>query len=131
MSTSEIVVEVWLEVLSPLTCEAEPATHTKLEGTLDVNARPTAVPEQIVSDDAEVIEGTALLVRTTSSKTEQGPSDTVHLNVAEVPAGTPETAEVGDDVIATVAVPEITVHAPTPGEGAFADRVNDPLPHCV
>ena len=131
MSTSEIVVEVWLEVVSPLTCAAEPADHTKLEATLAVSAKPTASPLQIVSDEAELITGVALFVRTTSSETIHGPSVTVQRSVAEVPAGTPVTAVVGEDGVAIETDPATTVQSPLPEDGALPANVKAPLPHCV
>lgn len=94
-----------------------------------MNVNPTASPLQIVKDEADDITGTALFVKTTSSKTEQGPSVTVHLNVAEDPEGTAVTVEVGEVGLVMVAVPEIIVQSPVPGDGVFPVRVNDPLPH--
>ena len=131
VNTSVIVDVDWLDVLSPFTVEEVPATQTKLDDTLAVKAKPTASPLQMVSDDADVIAGAALLVKTTSSNTTQGPSVTVQSNVAEVPAGTPVTADVGDDVVVIDAEPATTVQRPLPEVGVLPANVNDPLPHCA
>jgi hypothetical protein len=88
-----------------------------------VNANPTASPLQIVNEEADVIEGMALFVKTISSNTEHGPSVTVHRKVTEEPEGTAETVEVGDEGLVTVAEPEITDQSPVPGEGLLPARV--------
>jgi hypothetical protein len=85
----------------------------------------------MVSDDAELITGVELFVKTNSSETTQGPSVTVQSNVAEVPAGTPVTADVGDDVVVIDAEPATTVQRPLPEVGVLPAKVNDPLPHCA
>jgi hypothetical protein len=131
VNTSVIAEVDWLDVLSPFTVEDVPATQTKLDDTLAVKDKPTSSPLQIVSAEADVIAGTALLVNITSSNTEHGPSVTVHLRVADVPAGTPVTEDEGEEGVVTEADPEITVHSPVPGEGVFPANVNEPLPHCA
>jgi hypothetical protein len=122
---------VWLVKLSPLITAELEATHVNEDAIDAENVRPTASPLQMVSAEAEVIDGTALLVKTTSSKTTQGPSVTVQRSVADVPAGMPVTADDGEEGTATLAEPEITVHNPVPGEGEFPASVNEPLPHCT
>jgi hypothetical protein len=107
------------------------ATQTKFDGTVAVKLRPTSAPLHIVNDETDVIAGTALLVNITSSNTEHGPSVTVHRKVAEVPSGTPVTADVGDDGVVIDADPATTVQSPLPEVGVLPAKVNDPLPHCA
>ena len=47
----------------------------------------------------------------------------VHLSVADDPMTSPVTAEVGDEGVVTVAVPEITDHIPVPTAGVFPASV--------
>ncbi len=50
----------------------------------------------------------------------------VHRKVAELPAGTPVTPEVGEDGFVIVAVPEATDQDPLPTVGAFPASVKLP-----
>ena len=52
---------------------------------------------------------------------------TVHRRVAELPAGTPVTPELGVDGVVIVAVPETRDHNPLPTLGVFAAIVKLPL----
>lgn len=74
--------------------------------------------------------GVVLLVRITSSvETVHTPLEIDHLNVAEVPRGTPVTADVADPGDVTDAVPENTVHAPVPVTGVLPASVKAELLH--
>lgn len=75
------------------------------------------------------IEGTVLFVITTSSVEGVQPElEIVHLKVALVPAETPVTVVVAEDVEVIVAVPETTDQAPVPEVGVFAAIVKLELP---
>ena len=50
----------------------------------------------------------------------------VHFKTALVPTGTPDTADVGDNGLAIVAVPLKTLHVPTPTNAVFPAKVKDP-----
>ena len=50
----------------------------------------------------------------------------VHFKTALVPTGTPDTADVGDNGLAIVAVPLTTVHKPEPTVGALPAKVKFP-----
>jgi hypothetical protein len=76
----------------------------------------------------EATTGNALFVSPTSSvDSAQGLFEIVHLSVALLPAGTPVTPELYEDVEVMVAVPLTTLHAPVPTEGLFPARVKLPL----
>jgi len=67
-------------------------------------------------------------VSTTSSvDTVQGPLETVHLNVALVPDGTPVIPDVLEEGVVMEAVPLTRLHAPVPIVGAVAFMVKLPL----
>ena len=57
---------------------------------------------------------------------EQAPFVIVHFKIALVPTGTPDTADVGDNGLAIVAVPLKTLHVPTPNNAVFPANVKDP-----
>jgi hypothetical protein len=85
----------------------------------DVNGCDAA-PAQI---ETPVPVGGLLFVKVTSSLTEPQELETVHLNVAIVPAGT-VAVEVGEVGAVMVAVPLTTVQVPVvPAAGAVAPRV--------
>ena len=75
--------------------------------------------------------GVALFVNTTSSKLVQDPLVMVHLNVTLFPAVRPVTVLVADDGVVTTAplAAPITVQAPVPVTGAFADKVKFAVLH--
>jgi hypothetical protein len=50
-----------------------------------------------------------------------------HRKVAELPAGTPVTPDVGEDGFVIVAVPETTDHEPLPTVGVFPASAKLPL----
>ena len=62
----------------------------------------------------------------TNELEEQDPLVIVQVKTALDPAGTPVTADVGDDVLAIVATPLKTVHVPTPTNAVFPANVKDP-----
>ncbi len=73
--------------------------------------------------------GKLLFVSTTSSEDVQVPLVVVQRSVALVPAGTPDTDDVGEDALEIVAVPLTTVHIPEPLAGVLPASVKDPLLH--
>jgi hypothetical protein len=84
----------------------------------------------LISVPALAVVGVALFVRITSSVEDvHVPLLIVHLKVAEVPAGTPVTLDVGDTGEVIAAVPETTLHTPVPTTGEFPASVKFPLLH--
>ena len=84
------------------------------------------LPLHIVNEGAaETVKvGIGFTVMITSSKEEvHGALEIVHLSVADEPTTNPVTPEVGEDVVVTVAVPEITDHNPVPEAGEFPANV--------
>ena len=84
------------------------------------------LPLQIVNEGAaETVKvGTGFTVMITSSEEEvHGALEIVHLRVADEPTTNPVTPEVGEEVVVTVAVPEITDHNPVPEAGVFPANV--------
>ena len=75
----------------------------------------------------------ASLVSTTSSVElgQELPGSMVQRNVAEVPAGTPVTPEVGLVGVVILAVPEKTDQEPVPAVGTFPASVKEPLSQFV
>ena len=75
--------------------------------------------------------GLSLLVNTTSSVAAvHVPFDTVHVNVALLPAVTPVTADVLEDEVEILADPLATLQAPVPKLGFVAANVKLALSHC-
>ena len=67
-----------------------------------------------------------MLTTTVSFEAVQLPLLIVHTNDTDEPADIPVTVLVGDVGVVTVAVPDITLHAPVPKAGVLADRVVEP-----
>jgi hypothetical protein len=57
---------------------------------------------------------------------EHDPLVIVQVKTALVPTGTPDTADIGDDVLAIEAVPLKTVHNPVPIAGTLPANVKEP-----
>lgn len=70
-----------------------------------------------------MVTGEAILIVTSSVELAQAPFAMVHLRVAEAPTTSPVTAELAEEGVVIVAVPETTDQVPTPEEGAFPSRV--------
>ena len=65
----------------------------------------------------------SMVIVTSSAASEQAPSDTVHLKVADAPMTNPVTPEVAKEGVVIVAVPEVIVHTPVPTAGTLPARV--------
>jgi hypothetical protein len=84
----------------------------------------------LMSVPAFAVVGVASFVITTSSiDAAHAPLVIVHLNVAEIPTGTPVTPDVEDVGVVIVAVPENTLHVPVPVTGEFPASVKFALLH--
>ena len=75
------------------------------------------------------VSGVVFVIVTLAFVLAQEPLVIVHCKVALVPTGTPVTVVVGELRLVIVAVPDVTVHVPVPGEAAFAAITNKPLLH--
>ena len=70
-----------------------------------------------------------VVITTSSVEAVQGELDMVQRKVAVPGTAKPVIPEVGEEALVTMAVPEITDHAPAPTVGVFADNVAVLAPH--